>query len=53
MNKGAAILMVLLALLFSAGLMHLFNLRFEAGDVYPPYSSLRWLLNGERKLCSK
>jgi hypothetical protein len=36
----------LLALLFLglglvAGLWHLFNLRFEAGDVYPAYSSLR------------
>ena len=29
------------ALLFVGGLNHLFQLRFEAGDVYPPYSSLR------------
>lgn len=28
-------------LLFVAGLVHLLLLRFEAGDVYPPYSSLR------------
>lgn len=41
MKKGAVLLILLLALLFSAGLLHLFNLRFEAGDVYPPYSSLR------------
>jgi len=26
---------------FVFGLIHLFNLRFEAGDNYPPYSSLR------------
>ena len=26
---------------FVAGVVHLFALRFEAGDVYPPYSSLR------------
>jgi hypothetical protein len=26
---------------FAAGLAHLFILRFEEGDVYPPYSSLR------------
>src|SRR5215467_9949014 len=26
---------------FVFGLFHLFKLRFEAGDVYPPYSSLR------------
>jgi hypothetical protein len=41
MKKGPLILLVLLALAFAAGLLHLFNLRFEAGDVYPPYSSLR------------
>lgn len=26
---------------FTAGLAHLFILRFETGDIYPPYSSLR------------
>jgi len=26
---------------FTLGLVHLFNLRFESGDNYPPYSSLR------------
>lgn len=41
MKKGAAFLLVLLGAGFIAGLVHLFNLRFEAGDVYPPYSSLR------------
>lgn len=29
------------AVLFAAGLARLFWLRFEAGDVYPPYASLR------------
>lgn len=29
------------ATLFAAGVIYLFQLRFEAGDVYPPYSSLR------------
>jgi len=29
------------ALLFSAGIVHLFRLRFERGDIYPAYSSLR------------
>ena len=29
------------AMLFVAGVIYLFLLRFEAGDVYPPYSSLR------------
>ena len=28
-------------LLLIAGLVHLFLLRFQAGDIYPPYSSLR------------
>jgi hypothetical protein len=32
---------VICVLLFVAGLVHLLLLRFEAGDVYPPYSSLR------------
>ena len=29
------------ATLFVLGVIYLFLLRFEAGDVYPPYSSLR------------
>ena len=35
------ILLLLVALAFLAGLFQLFKLRFEAGDVYPEYSSLR------------
>ncbi len=31
----------LLACLFVAGIVHLFQMRLEGGDVYPPYSSLR------------
>lgn len=32
---------IALVLAFCYGLVHLFLLRFETGDVYPPYSSLR------------
>src|SRR5205085_5158689 len=34
---------LLLACVFAlgAGIVHLFDLRFDFGDVYPPYSSLR------------
>jgi hypothetical protein len=41
MKTLPAILLVLLLAGFIGGLVHLFNLRFEAGDNYPPYSSLR------------
>jgi hypothetical protein len=37
----AGIVMALLLLLFGFGVTHLFVLRFESGDVYPAYSSLR------------
>lgn len=36
-----ALLLVVGVTAFVAGLVHLFRLRFEAGDIYPPYSSLR------------
>jgi hypothetical protein len=41
--KGRApiIAFVFCAVIFTAGLFQLLKLRFEAGDVYPPYSSLR------------
>lgn len=40
--KRLPVLLLGLALAgFAFGLLHLFNLRFEAGDNYPPYSSLR------------
>ncbi|MGD9187817.1 MAG: hypothetical protein PVI89_06380 [Desulfobacteraceae bacterium] len=35
------LLAVICVLLFIAGMVHLLLLRFEAGDVYPPYASLR------------
>ena len=42
MNRRLANLVLwLAAVAFALGLLRLFTLRFEAGDVYPPYSSLR------------
>ena len=41
MRKGSVITLLLLALGLVVGLVHLFQLRFETGDVYPPYSSQR------------
>ena len=41
MKKSPLILLGLALAGFIYGLVHLFNLRFEAGDNYPPYSSLR------------
>jgi len=35
------LILVLAGALFAGGLFELFKLRFEAGDIYPPYSSLR------------
>ncbi len=37
----AIILLLISALALAAGILHLFALRFEIGDVYPEYSSLR------------
>ena len=37
----AGVVMALLLLFFAVGVVHLFILRFESGDVYPAYSSLR------------
>lgn len=34
-------IVILMVLVFSVGVGHLLVLRFESGDVYPPYSSLR------------
>jgi hypothetical protein len=39
------------ATLFAAGVIYLFRLRFEAGDVYPAYSSLRADPLGTMALC--
>src|SRR5439155_7184844 len=35
------IILALVAVIFAAGLLQLFRLRFAEGDVYPEYSSLR------------
>jgi hypothetical protein len=40
-NKSLAILAIVLAGGFCYGLWKLYELRFAAGDIYPPYSSLR------------
>lgn len=42
---------VVVATIFVAGVVYLFLLRFEAGDVYPPYSSLRADPLGTMALC--
>lgn len=41
MKKAPVILFVIAFVGFAVGLVHLFHLRFEGGDNYPPYSSLR------------
>ena len=52
MRKQFPILaLVLAAAMFTAGVIYLFLLRFEAGDVYPPYSSLRADPLGTMALC--
>ncbi len=40
-NRLAAGTMIIIVLLFLAGVFHLFEMRFERGDIYPSYSSLR------------
>ena len=40
-NRTTLFLAVLIAAVFVTGIVRLFVLRFEAGDVYPPYSTLR------------
>jgi hypothetical protein len=40
-RQGAVILLLLCGAGLVVGLVQLFKLRFEAGDIYPPYSSLR------------
>ncbi len=37
----AGVVMAILLLIFGLGVVHLFILRFESGDIYPAYSSLR------------
>lgn len=40
-NRAVAIVLALSLVGLGAGVLHLIQLRFSAGDVYPPYSSLR------------
>jgi hypothetical protein len=40
-SRRLTLLAVLVVVLFAAGLIQLFLLRFKAGDIYPAYSSLR------------
>src|ERR1043166_2568773 len=40
-GRASIVAFVLCAIVFAAGLFQLLKLRFESGDVYPPYSSLR------------
>lgn len=40
-SRASWIVLLLLAAAFAAGLLRLFQLRFERGDIYPPYSSMR------------
>ena len=41
MRTSYKILLLIFVSVFIAGMVQLFILRFEAGDIYPPYSSLR------------
>ena len=50
-KKATFVFLFLLVALFIAGVFQLFVLRFEAGDVYPPYSSLRSDPLGTRAFC--
>src|SRR5229473_4914133 len=49
-NKIIGAFAVLLVAVFLIGIVELFLLRFAAGDVYPPYSSLRADPSGTRAL---
>ncbi|MCI0539767.1 MAG: hypothetical protein L0Z50_31550, partial [Verrucomicrobiales bacterium] len=40
-NRALTALFLVLTVIFAFGLTHLFRLRYEAGDIYPAYSSLR------------
>jgi len=49
-NARAGFLIVLMAALFSFGLIRVFHIRFSTGDVYPEYSSLRSSPEGAKLL---
>jgi len=40
-EKASLLLLPVLVVVFGVGVARLFQLRFESGDIYPPYSSLR------------
>jgi hypothetical protein len=40
-KRSFLILLLVVVLLFFSGMVYLFVLRFESGDIYPPYSSYR------------
>jgi uncharacterized protein DUF4350 len=50
-KKTTFVFLFLIVAVFIAGVFRLFVLRFEAGDVYPPYSSLRSDPLGTRAFC--
>lgn len=50
-KKATFVFLFLIVAVFIAGVFRLFVLRFEAGDVYPPYSSLRSDPLGTRAFC--
>jgi hypothetical protein len=50
-GRGIILALVVCALVFAAGLYQIFQLRFESGDVYPEYSSLRSDPLGTMALC--
>jgi len=50
-KKTTFVFLFLLVAVFIAGVFQLFVLRFEAGDIYPPYSSLRSDPLGTRAFC--
>jgi len=51
MKRAPLIVLAVCAAGFAFGLFQLFRLRFELGDVYPPYSSLRADPLGTMALC--
>jgi len=51
MKRLPLLLLLAVAAAFIYGLLHLFSLRFDAGDIYPAYSSLRADPLGTKALC--
>lgn len=40
-NRSLLLIFILTAVIFIAGIYHIFSIRFKIGDIYPHYSSLR------------